>query len=80
MPLNLYQQFKKAPNIYFLIVSILQTIELISITNGKSAVAPSLVYVVLLSMFKDAYEEYKKHKQDTIENNSKCQVFDIQSR
>lgn len=27
-------------------------------------------------MLKDAYEEYKKHKNDERENNSKCTVFD----
>ena len=76
VPLNLLEQFKKAPNIYFLIIAFLQTITLISISNGKAAMAPSLVQVVLVSMLKDAYEEYKKHKNDEKENSSKCQVFD----
>ena len=38
--------------------------------------APSLIQVVLVSMIKDAYEEYKKQQNDAKENNAKCQVFD----
>ena len=58
LPLNLLEQFKKAPNIYFLIISFMQTITLISISNGKAAMAGPLVLVVIVSMIKDAYEEY----------------------
>ena len=36
---------------------------------------PSLIFVVSLSMVKDAYEDYQKHKADDEENNSKCIVF-----
>ena len=38
--------------------------------------APSLIQVVLVSMIKDAYEEFKKHQNDDKENNAKCNVFD----
>lgn len=38
--------------------------------------APSLIQVVVVSMIKDAYEEFKKHQNDDKENNSKCQAFD----
>ena len=37
--------------------------------------APPLAFVVLLSMFKDAYEDYKRHKEDNGENNSTALVF-----
>ena len=72
IPLNLFEQFKKAPNVYFLVIAFLQTITLISISNGKSAMAVPLVFVVCVSMIKDAYEDYKRHKNDDGENKAKC--------
>ena len=41
---------------------------------------PPLVFVVILSMIKDAYEDYKRHKEDSNENNSKTQVYDRNSK
>ena len=32
--------------------------------------APPLIFVVVLSMIKDAYEDYKRHKEDHSENNA----------
>ena len=37
--------------------------------------APPLAFVVILSMIKDAYEDYKRHKADESENNSLAEVF-----
>ena len=34
LPLNLFEQFSKLANIYFLMIAILQTISIISITHG----------------------------------------------
>lgn len=54
-------QFNKAPNVYFLIIAFMQTVEVISISGGKSAMAVPLVLVILISMIKDAFEDYKRH-------------------
>ena len=53
----------------------LQTIRIISISNGQPAMAPPLIFVILLSMIKDAYEDYQRHREDDIENNSKTEVY-----
>ena len=63
-------QFQKAPNIYFLVIAIMQTFPIISISNGKSAMAMPLAVIVSLSMIKDAYEDYKRHKSDAKENDA----------
>lgn len=49
----------------------MQTIPLISISGGKPAMAAPLVLVVLVSMVKDAFEDYKRAKQDKEENTTK---------
>lgn len=42
--------------------------------------AMPLAIVVLVSMFKDAIEDYKRHKNDDKENNTIAQVYDVKSR
>ena len=69
LPLNLYTQFSKAANCYFLLIAYMQTIKSISISNGKSAMAVPLSLVVFISMCKDAYEDFKRHASDGEENN-----------
>ena len=61
-------QFKKMANVYFLVIAFMQTIESISISDGKSVMAIPLCMVVAVSMVKDAYEDYKRHKNDEQEN------------
>ena len=46
----------------------MQTIKVISISNGEPTMLPPLVLVVFTSMCKDAYEDYKRHKEDRSEN------------
>ena len=36
---------------------------------------PPLCVVVVLSMIKDAYEDYLRHKKDNEENNSNCLII-----
>jgi hypothetical protein len=42
--------------------------------------AMPLAIVVLVSMFKDAIEDYKRHKNDDKENNTKALVYDAKAR
>ena len=68
IPLNLLNQFKKMANVYFLCISFMQLNRSISISDGKSVMAVPLVFVVGLSMIKDAFEDYKRHLADAQEN------------
>jgi len=61
IPMNLLNQFKKSPNIYFLIICFMQIIPSISISDGKPAMVLPLTAVVIVSMIKDAFEDYKRH-------------------
>ena len=54
-------------------------INVISISNGQPAMAPPLAFVVILSMIKDAYEDYKRHKADEGENRAPAQVYSSQT-
>ena len=76
IPLNFFYQFSKVANIYFLILTILQTVKTISITNGVPTIAPSLVFVIFVSMVKDLLEDLKRWKSDAEENNGGVLVFE----
>ena len=49
---------------YFLVISIMQCIRDISITNGQPANLPALFFIVVISMVKDAFEDYRRYKRD----------------
>ena len=65
----------KAANIYFLVITILQTIKVISISGGEPTMLPPLVLVIMISMIKDGYEDYCRHIEDAAENNARCSIF-----
>jgi len=63
-------------NVYFLCITFMQCINSISISDGKPAMAVPLTVIVLVSMLKDAYEDWKRHKADDSENLKPCTVYD----
>ena len=75
LPVNLFQQMSKAANIYFALITVMQTIKVISISNGEPTMLPPLVLVMFTSMCKDAYEDWCRHTEDAIENNSLATCF-----
>lgn len=56
-------------------IAYMQTINRISITGGKSMMAYPLGAVVLVSMIKDAFEDYQRHKSDNEENSKITHVY-----
>lgn len=72
---NLSEQFSKAANLYFLILAILQAIKPVSITNGIPFILLPLTIIVLLTMVKDVFEDYKRYKSDEEENKKPATVW-----
>ena len=58
----------------------MQTIPAISLTNGTPVQAMPLSAVVIISMIKDAFEDYKRYISDKDENeDKKASVFNQSS-
>ncbi len=74
--LNLYEQFSKIANLYFLFLAILQMVKAVSITNGFPSILPPLMFIVFLTMLKDVFEDYKRYKSDQEENNKETSVYE----
>lgn len=75
LPLSLLGQFKRYANIYFLVMAILQCIPAISPLNPISSIAP-LVFVISLSMIREGFEDYGRHKSDIELNSSKSTKYE----
>eukprot|EP00835_Amoeboradix_gromovi_P004299 NODE_327_length_10929_cov_0.344137.p1 type:complete len:1114 gc:universal NODE_327_length_10929_cov_0.344137:10468-7127(-) len=74
IPKNLWFQFSKWANFYFLFLFVLQLCPLFKITDPIFAALP-LVIVISASMFKDGLEDYQRYKSDLIQNNKCFEVF-----
>jgi magnesium-transporting ATPase (P-type) len=72
---NLFQQFTKMANVYFLFLACLQVIPDVTTSDGLPTYLPPLLTIVLLTMIKDGYEDYKRYKSDQEENNKEAAVF-----
>ena len=74
VPLNLFEQFHRFANIWFLIVSILQMLPFkISPTTSWATLVP-LVGVLFVTFCKDAYEDLKRWRDDCRVNNQACKM------
>lgn len=58
----------------------MQTIKKISISNGKPVMAAPLGLVIFVSMLKDAFEDYQRHKADKEENEKQADVYSIKEK
>lgn len=67
LPVCLLLQFTKLSNLYFLVVATLQSIPAISPLEAKTAVIP-LAVVVLISMAREAIEDFLRARSDIKQN------------
>lgn len=75
LPKNLWYQFQKLANVYFLIIAILQIIPEISVSGGVPNILLPLAFVLAVSAGKDLLEDLNRRKSDEIENNRKSLVW-----
>ena len=75
LPKNLWYQFQKLANIYFVIIAILQVIPQISVSNGVPNILLPLAFVLAISAGKDYLEDLNRRKSDNEENNRKTLLW-----
>ncbi|MED6276848.1 Phospholipid-transporting ATPase IC, partial [Characodon lateralis] len=74
LPLNLYEQFKRVANIYFLALLVLQVIPDIATLPWYTTLIP-LVIVLGITAIKDLVDDLARHRMDKEVNNRKCEVL-----
>jgi phospholipid-translocating ATPase len=74
VPRQLFFQFSKLANAYFLLISILQMIPGLSTTGNYTTIIPLFVFVSI-SMAKEGYDDLRRYKLDQVENNRETKVL-----
>ncbi|OWK51158.1 Phospholipid-transporting ATPase IC [Lonchura striata] len=74
LPLNLFEQFKRAANFYFLVLLILQSIPQISTLSWYTTLVP-LLLVLGITAVKDLVDDIARHRMDNEVNNRTCDVI-----
>lgn len=70
LPKNLFEQFHRVANMWFLLVSVLQLLPFqLSPTSSWATIAP-LSVVLTFTLLKDAYQDYKRKLHDNEINNA----------
>ncbi|OQN97524.1 hypothetical protein B0A48_16677 [Cryoendolithus antarcticus] len=73
-PRQLWFQFTRLSNFYFLCVGVPQTIPGLSTTGNYTTILP-LTFFVLLTMFKEGWDDWRRHKMDKVENRATATVL-----
>uniref|UniRef100_A0A8I3W7H5 Phospholipid-transporting ATPase n=1 Tax=Callithrix jacchus TaxID=9483 RepID=A0A8I3W7H5_CALJA len=74
LPINLFEQFQRVANAYFLCLLILQLIPEISSLTWFTTIVP-LVLVITMTAVKDATDDFFRHKSDNQVNNRQSEVL-----
>ncbi|KAI1206839.1 phospholipid-translocating P-type ATPase [Annulohypoxylon truncatum] len=75
LPKQLYFQFSKLANFYFLIIAVLQLIPGLSTTGSFTTLIPLLIFVSI-SMAKEGFDDYRRYVLDKTENLAPAWVLD----
>uniref|UniRef100_UPI00398F0378 phospholipid-transporting ATPase VB n=1 Tax=Pristiophorus japonicus TaxID=55135 RepID=UPI00398F0378 len=75
LPKNLFEQFYRFANIYFLFLAVLNWFPSIEVFHKEITMLP-LVVVMSITAIKDGVEDYKRHRFDKKINQARTQVFD----
>jgi magnesium-transporting ATPase (P-type) len=74
IPYNLFEQFRRVSNLYFLLTMIVTLIPNISPINPYTTIVP-LVLILLLTAIKDGYEDFQRHLSDRKANNEPIHII-----
>lgn len=75
IPKNLFEQFHRFANFYFLLIIILNFLPMINSVDKYVAMIP-LVAVLSMQAAKDIVEDFSRHKNDTRVNNQDVLIYD----
>lgn len=75
LPKQLFFQFSKLANAYFLTIGILQMIPGLSTTGSYTTIGPLIAFVAL-SMAKEGWDDYRRYKLDKLENRTEAYLLD----
>lgn len=75
IPKNLWEQFHRWANLFFVFVIALNFVPAVEAITPEIAPIP-VVFVLLVTAVKDAFEDYRRYKSDREVNGKLCRVYD----
>ncbi|XP_040916463.1 probable phospholipid-transporting ATPase VD [Toxotes jaculatrix] len=74
IPMNLFEQFHRAANLYFLFLALLNWVPVVEAFQKEITMIPLLVVLTVIAI-KDALEDYRRYLFDKKVNNNVARVF-----
>ncbi|XP_029125116.1 phospholipid-transporting ATPase 1 isoform X2 [Cajanus cajan] len=74
LPKNLFIQFHRVAYLYFLAIAALNQLPPLAVFGRTVSLFP-LLFVLCVTAFKDAYEDWRRHRSDSHENNRQSLVL-----
>ncbi|XP_044218803.1 phospholipid-transporting ATPase VB [Thunnus albacares] len=74
IPMNLFEQFHRLANIYFVGLAILNFVPVVSAFEPEVALIPICV-ILCLTALKDAWEDFRRYQSDRKLNNTPCFIY-----
>uniref|UniRef100_A0A3B5LL60 Phospholipid-transporting ATPase n=1 Tax=Xiphophorus couchianus TaxID=32473 RepID=A0A3B5LL60_9TELE len=74
LPMNLYEQFHRFANLYFVGIAILNFIPVVNAFQPEVALIPICV-ILLLTALKDGWEDFRRYQSDRKVNNTPCFIY-----
>lgn len=74
IPMNLFEQFHRLANIYFVGLAILNFVPVVNAFEPEIALIPICV-IMCLTALKDAWEDFRRYQSDRKLNNTPCFIY-----
>ncbi|XP_051275210.1 phospholipid-transporting ATPase VB [Dicentrarchus labrax] len=74
IPMNLFEQFHRLANIYFVGLAILNFVPVVNAFQPEVALIPICV-ILCLTALKDAWEDFRRYQSDRKLNNTPCLIY-----
>ncbi|XP_033977346.1 probable phospholipid-transporting ATPase VB [Trematomus bernacchii] len=74
IPMNLFEQFHRLANIYFVGLAILNFVPVVNAFQPEVALIPICV-IISLTALKDAWEDFRRYQSDRKRNNTPCFIY-----
>ena len=74
LPKALLYQFMRLANIYFVFIAVIQSIPIISPLGSATGIAP-LVFVLTVSLIREAVEDLKRRSLDNEQNSNEVEIY-----
>ncbi|KAE9022988.1 Phospholipid-transporting ATPase [Phytophthora fragariae] len=75
LPKNLFKQFTRFSNMYFLVITVLQLLPEVTSSNGVPTMVVPLMFIIVVSGVRDIMEDVQRHQADAEKNSAQIRKF-----